>query len=79
MSNCQSGQKTGHSITETSVAVEHCTTDGDSRLHKGVAESKPDVDLSHRVKCLVDLVHLSQTQTRKWTFQQTPDTTPVGR
>ena len=64
MSNCQSGQKTGHSITETGVAVEHCTTDGDSHLHKSVAEFMQEVDPSLQVKRLADLVHLSQTQVR---------------
>ncbi|WP_419588906.1 hypothetical protein [Thiolapillus sp.] len=64
LSEYQSGWEIGHSITEAGVAVEHCTTDGDSRLHKGVTESMQDVNPSHQVKRLADLVHLSQTQIR---------------
>ena len=48
----------------TGVAFEHCTTDGDSRLHNGVAEFMQDVNTSHQVKHMADLVHLSRTQVR---------------
>ena len=64
LSECQSGQETDHSRTWASVAVEHCTTDGDSCLHKRIAESLQDVNPSHKVKYLADLVHQSQTQVR---------------
>ena len=68
MSNCQRGWETGRSKTEVDVAVEHCTTDGDSRLYKGVAESMQDVTLSHRVTGLTELVHLSQCHNPNWTL-----------
>ena len=64
LSECQSEQNTGRSMTEAGAAVEHCTTDGDSRLHKRIAEFLQDVIPSHQVKRLADLVHLSQTQAR---------------
>ena len=39
--------------------------DGDWRLHKGVAQSIQEANPSHQVKCLADLVHLSQTQVKR--------------
>ena len=64
LSECQSRQDICNSITEADITVEHCRTEGDSNLHKDVTESMQDVDPSHQVNCLADLVHLSQTQFR---------------
>ena len=64
LSECQRGREIGCNIREARVAVEPCTTDGDSRLHKGVTESMQHFTLSHKVKHVADLVHLSQTLIR---------------
>ena len=65
MSEYESGREIGRNIADAGVTVACCTTDGDSRLHKGVAQSIQEANRSHQVKCLADLVHLSQTQVKQ--------------
>ena len=64
LSEYESGHEIGRNIAGAGVTVAYCTTDGDSRLHKGVAQSIQETNPSHQVKCLADLAHLSQTQVK---------------
>uniref|UniRef100_UPI003AF5FBBA hypothetical protein n=1 Tax=Thiolapillus sp. TaxID=2017437 RepID=UPI003AF5FBBA len=59
------GREIGRNIAGAGVTVAYCTTDGDWRLHKGVAQSIQEANPSHQVKCLADLLHLSQTQVKR--------------
>ena len=65
MSEYESGREIGRNIADAGVTVAYCTTDGDLRLHKGVAQSIQEANSSHQVKCLADVVHLSQTQVKR--------------
>ena len=64
LSEYESGCKIGRNIAGAGVTVAYCTTDGDSCLHMGVMQSIQEANPSHQVKCLADLVHLSQTQAK---------------
>ena len=44
-----SGREIGRNIAGAGVTVAYCTTDGDWRLHKGVAQSIQEAYLSHQV------------------------------
>ncbi|WP_419641817.1 hypothetical protein, partial [Thiolapillus sp.] len=65
LSEYESGRVIGRNIAGASVTVAYCTADGDSRLHKGVAQPIQEANPSHQVKCLADLLHLSQTQVKR--------------
>ena len=56
MSKYESGLEIGRNIADAGVTVAYCTTDGDSRLHKGVTQSIQEANPSHQVKRLADLV-----------------------
>ena len=74
-SEYEGGREIGRNIADAGVTVAYCTTDGDLRLHKGVAQSILEANPSHQVKRLADLVHLSQTQdkrAKKKNFQTPP-------
>ena len=58
LSEYESGCEIGRNIAGAGVTVAYCTTDGDSRLHKGVAQSIQKANPSHQVERLADLVHL---------------------
>ena len=60
----ESGCEIGRNIEDAGVTVVYGTADGDSHLHKGVTQSIQEANPSHQVKCLADLVHLSQTQAK---------------
>ena len=64
LSEYDSGRDIGRHIAGAGVTVAYCTTEGDSHLHKGVAQSTQEAYPSHQVKRLDDLVHLSQTQVK---------------
>ena len=59
LSEYESGHEIGRNIAGAGVTVAYCTTDGDSRLHKGVAQSIQETNPSPQVKCLAVLLHLS--------------------
>ena len=65
LSEYKSGREIGSNIAGAGVTVAYCTTDGDWRLHKGVAQSIQEANPSHQVKRLADLVHFSQTQVKR--------------
>ncbi|WP_419648275.1 hypothetical protein, partial [Thiolapillus sp.] len=65
LSEYESRREIGRNIAGAGVTVAYCTTDGDSRLHKGVAQSIQEANPSPQVKCLADLLHLSQTQVKR--------------
>ena len=65
LSEYESGHEIGRNIAGAGVTVAYCTTDGDWRLHKGVAQSIQEANPSPQVKRLADLVHLSQTQVKR--------------
>ncbi|WP_419653315.1 hypothetical protein, partial [Thiolapillus sp.] len=65
LSEYESGREIGRNIAGAGVTVAYCTTDGDWRLHKGVAQSIQEANPSPQVKCLADLLHLSQTQVKR--------------
>ncbi|WP_419629833.1 hypothetical protein, partial [Thiolapillus sp.] len=65
LSEYESGCEIGRNIAGAGITVTYCTTDGDSRLHKGVAQSIQEANPSPQVKCLTDLLHLSQTQVKR--------------
>ena len=64
LSEHESGREIGRNIAGAGVTVAYRTTDGDWRLHKGVAQSIQEANPSPQVKCLADLLHLSQTQVK---------------
>ena len=59
LSEYESRHEIGRNTADAGVTVAYCTTDGDLRLHKGVAQSIQEANPSHQVKRLADLVHLS--------------------
>ena len=65
LSEYESGHEIGRNVADVGVTVAYSTTDGDLRLHKGVAQSILEANPSHQVKRLADLVHLSQTQVKR--------------
>ena len=64
LSEYESGRELGRNVSDAGVTVAYCTTNGDSRLHEGVAQSMQQADSRHQVKRLADLGHLSQTQVK---------------
>ena len=65
LSEYERGREIGRNIADTGVTVVYCTTDGDSRLHMGVTQSIQEANPSPQVKCLADLLHLSQIQVKR--------------
>ena len=50
LSEYESGREIGRNIAGAGVTVAYCTTDGDSHLHKGVAQSIQEANPLHQVK-----------------------------